>query len=110
MSEGNDEQKFDGGKPPLSMLPRRPLEQISYVIEYGAKKYCQHGWRKGRVFSRDADAALRHIFQWNEGEDLDPESGLPHLAHAACDLLFLLESIVTHPEFDNRYKPEGTDG
>ena len=41
----------------------------------------------------------------NDGEDKDPESGLSHLAHAACCIMFLLEFEKTHPELDDRYKP-----
>jgi len=45
---------------------------------------------------------LRHLTAWWAGEDLDPESGLHHLAHAACCLMFLLEYTQTHTELDDR--------
>jgi len=48
---------------------------------------------------------MRHIAAYNEHENKDPESGLSHLAHAACCLLFLLEYEDTHPELDDRYDP-----
>ena len=35
------------------------------------------------------DAALRHLTAWQTGEQVDAESGLPHLAHAICCLLFM---------------------
>ena len=35
-------------------------------------------------------ATIRHLTAWRSGERLDPESGLPHLAHAACSVLFML--------------------
>jgi len=41
---------------------------------------------------------------FNDGEDKDPESGLSHLAHSLCCLMFLLEFEKTHPELDDRYK------
>ena len=37
------------------------------------------------------DACLRHINLHRRGEEVDPESGLPHLAHAVACLMFLLE-------------------
>ena len=53
---------------------------------------------------RPLAAAMRHIMAFNDGEDKDPESGLSHLAHAACCIMFLLEFEKTHPELDDRYK------
>lgn len=111
LEERMAEEKGDGrkndaaeGKPLLGLLPTRPLEQIARVLEYGAKKYAPHGWRNGIEWQRTLNAALRHLLTYNGGEDKDTESGLSHLAHAACNLLFLLEYEVTHPELDDRYK------
>lgn len=101
MSEG---KKFDSGKPPMSLLPTLPLLEIAKVLQYGASKYEVHNWRKGILYSRITSAVLRHLTLWNEGEELDEESNLPHLAHAACGLLFLLEYSNTKPEMDDRYK------
>ena len=69
------------------------------------EKYAEHNWRKGFVWSRPLSAAMRHITAFNAGEDKDPESGLSHLAHAACCIMFLLEFEKTHKELDDRYKP-----
>lgn len=82
--------KFDLGKPPLSLLPRAALEAEAQVLAYGANKYGRDNWRLGMDHSRLLDACLRHIVAYAEGEDIDPESGLPHLAHARCSLGFLL--------------------
>ena len=85
-------RKDDTGKAPFSLLPWAGVQQILKVLAYGAKKYAPENWRKvpdGR--RRYFDAALRHLTAWYGGEDLDPESGLPHLAHAGCCVLFLLE-------------------
>jgi hypothetical protein len=44
-------------------------------------------------------ALLRHINAWRRGEKCDDESGLHHLAHALCNVAFLLElDIVPPPE------------
>jgi hypothetical protein len=50
----------------------------------------RNNWRKGMRWSRLADAALRHLFKWASGSRVDEETGLSHLAHAMCCLMFLL--------------------
>jgi hypothetical protein len=98
--------KFDGGKLPLHLLSTEAINQTAAVLAFGAQKYAEHNWRKGFVWSRPLSAAMRHITAFNDGEDKDPESGLSHLAHAACCIMFLLEFEKTSKHLDDRYKPE----
>lgn len=98
--------KHDSGKPPMSLLSRTALEEISKVLEFGANKYAADNWRKGFKWRRTLDAAMRHLTAFMDGEDVDPESGLSHLAHLGCNIMFLLEFQKTHPELDDRYKPK----
>jgi hypothetical protein len=97
--------KFDGDKLPLHLLSTEAMNQTAAVLKFGAQKYAEHNWRKGFTWSRPLSAAMRHITAFNAGEDKDPESGLSHLAHAACCIMFLLEFEKTHPHLDDRYKP-----
>lgn len=97
--------KFDSDKLPLHLLSTEAMNQTAAVLAFGAEKYAAHNWRKGFVWSRPLSAAMRHITAFNAGEDKDPESGLSHLAHAACCIMFLLEFEKTHKELDDRYKP-----
>lgn len=97
--------KFDSDKLPLNLLSTEAMNQTAAVLKFGAEKYAEHNWRKGFAWSRPLAAAMRHITAFNDGEDCDPESGLSHLAHAACCIMFLLEFQKTHPELDDRYKP-----
>ena len=97
--------KFDENKLPLHLLSTEALMQTAAVLKFGADKYAAHNWRGGFAWSRPLAAAMRHILAYNAGEDKDPESGLSHLAHAACCIMFLLEFEKTHPELDDRYKP-----
>lgn len=97
--------KFDNGKPRMDLLDPYATEQLALVLTFGAQKYAAWNWTKGLAFSRLIGAALRHIFAFMRGEDLDPESGLPHLAHAQCCLMFLLSMTQRHPELDDREKP-----
>lgn len=98
-------QKFDHGKTRLGLLPTEALEEIGKVLTYGADKYAAHNWRKGLDYSRLYDAALRHLNAWNAGQDTDPESGLMHLAHAGCCIMFLIANQVTGLGQDDRWRP-----
>lgn len=100
--------KDDGTKLRMHLMPPEPVRQIVKVLEFGAKKYAANAWRDGIAWNRILDAAERHIAKWKEGDTYDDESGLNHLAHAACNLVFLLEYAKTHPELDDRYKPNET--
>ena len=94
---------FDDGKSPLALLPKLPLELVADVFGKGASKYAMHNWRAGIQVTRNLSCALRHIFAYNEGEDLDPELGTNHLANAIVRLMFVIETAATHPEMDDRY-------
>jgi len=85
-------RKFDGGKLQYGLLPPQALKATVDVLTFGAQKYEPDNWKhvpdsKRRYF----DALQRHIWAWQEGEQLDPESGKHHLAHALCCLMFLYE-------------------
>jgi len=102
--------KFDSNKqdkPSISLIPTKPLFEIARVLDFGKEKYSAHNWRNGITQDRLLSAAMRHLLSNNEGETLDPESNLNHLAHAACMILFCLEQQLreaTYHEFDNRFK------
>ena len=78
--------KHDANKSRVDLLPPRALRIVADVLTFGAKKYSEENGPK-----RYLRAALSHTLDHMAGERLDPESGLPHLAHAACLLLFILE-------------------
>lgn len=88
---GNTEgKKFDGGKVRLDLLPLDAIEEVAKVMTFGAGKYGDRNWEKGINYMRLVGAALRHIFAWVGGQDRDEETGLSHMAHAACCILFIL--------------------
>lgn len=97
--------KFDTDKLPLNLLSTEAMNQTAAVLKFGAQKYAEHNWRAGFAWSRPLAAAMRHLTAFNDGEDRDPESGLSHLAHAACCIMFLLEFEKTHRHLDDRYRP-----
>jgi Domain of unknown function (DUF5664) len=98
------------GKPKLSSVPSSLDIAVAKVIfkssTEGGGKYPMHNWRKGLPWTGVADSALRHIRDFLDGKDLDKESGLHTLYHATTNLAFLIEYLETHPEMDDRYKPE----
>ena len=77
-------------KPRLDLVPWPAVEQIAEVLTYGAAKYDDNNWARGARWGRYFAALCRHLFAWWGGENLDPETGLSHLAHAGCCLLFLM--------------------
>jgi hypothetical protein len=96
--------KLDENKNRLDLLSAPWIEGVGHVLTFGAKKYEAHNWRKGIQTSRLLGAALRHLFAYLRGEDLDPETGLSHLLHASCCVMFAFELSLTKPELDDRYK------
>lgn len=88
------EAKADAGKPRPSLVPVSLIEAVASIREYGVAKYHDpDNWRKVEP-QRYRDAAFRHWLSYLKGEELDPESGLPHLHHCACNLAFLIEMEV----------------
>ena len=86
--------KADTGKAPVSLVPTGIIWAIARVRDYGLKKYPKtgrEGW-KNIDKNRIRDAFLRHVLRYiDDPEGVDEESGLPHRAHAACNLAFLCE-------------------
>ena len=90
----NIEAKSDAGKPKLSLVPRQIIYDIAKIREYGNAKYPDGGpdnWKKVEI-ERYRDAAFRHFLAYlDDPKGVDKESGLPHLAHLACNIAFLCE-------------------
>lgn len=82
----------DSAKPPLAWLPWGGLEEVAWVLDFGAKKYGNGNYRQGMEVSRNLSCAIRHISAYMQGQRIDSESGRSHLAHAACRLLFALQN------------------
>lgn len=80
-----------GRKPArMDLIPPGPLLELSKVYGFGAGKYDDHNYIKGYNWSLSYGAMQRHLMAWASGEDIDPESGRPHLAHAAWHCFSLM--------------------
>lgn len=84
--------KFDMGKTRLELIPTELIDGVGRVLTFGASKYEAENWRNFTEadFPRLVGASMRHMEAYRRGEVIDPESGLPHLAHIATNMGFLL--------------------
>lgn len=98
--------KADEGKFRMSLLPMDVLADLIKVLEHGAKKYGTSSWRHMDEWNRFWDAAQRHLIAWQCGEDLDTDTGLNHMLHAACNCLFLATLQKHKLGTDNRQKSD----
>jgi hypothetical protein len=85
-------RKFDGNKLEYGLTPPLALKSVVEILTIGAQKYERDNWKhvpdaKRRYF----DATMRHLWDWKCGEKYDEETNKNHLAHAICNLMFLLE-------------------
>lgn len=99
----NPKDRVGAGKPPLHLIP--PAAEIleSIVMGLGARKYGEYNWRSSKVRTTIyIAAAKRHLAQWLDGQDDDPESGVSHLAHARACLGVLLDAIANKNVIDDR--------
>lgn len=102
--EAGSAARYNGGKPDFSLIPLCTLEDEARVWEYGKRKYAAWNWAKGMPYSAVIASVLRHIAAFQRGEDNDPESGLPHIAHAMCNLRMLSLYQITYTAGDDRPK------
>lgn len=98
--------KHDTGKPRYDLMPQEFLDGVAEVLTYGANKYEDRNWEKGMRWGRPFAALMRHMWAWWGGEDLDPETKMPHLWHAGCNLAFLIAFRARKIGVDDRALPE----
>ena len=104
--------KYDKGKPKIHLVPPEAIYAIASVYGFGAEKYGENNWRKDihkYPYSRHYSSIMRHMLAFHSGEHIDPESGLPHLAHAMTQMMILYMTTLEAPEMDDRFKPETDD-
>lgn len=91
--------KHDNGKLKLDLIPPEIIEMLGEVFQYGSGKYGRNNWEKGFADDRLIAAALRHYVEYAKGNRYDEDSGLPHLAQAAWNLL-ILETLKRRKDND----------
>lgn len=95
--------KHDQNKVDWAILPLDATEEIIKVFQFGEKKYARGNFANGDglEYTRMLNSLMRHTTSFMRGEDLDPESGLSHMAHAGCCVLMLLHFITHKDQFPN---------
>ena len=98
--------KFDSGKRRVDLVPTEAVNAIADILTAGAVKYGEHNWRHGMDWSRVYGAAQRHLLAFWGGDDIDDESGMPHIWHALTNIAFLVSYQAMSVGRDDRWKQE----
>ncbi len=81
------------------------IKGVVAVLTYGAQKYKRDSWQHvPNARERYMDAADRHLNSLALGQDRDYESGLPHIFHAICNLMFVAWFDLRDRGFINPYQ------
>lgn len=104
--DGNPKDLIGAKKLPLGLVPDTATAWTAMALLHGALKYGRYNWRDAGVrVSIYVDALRRHVAAYWNGEDLDPESGLPHLAHVGACVNILLDAWECDKLTDDRPQP-----
>lgn len=96
--------KFDEGKARFDLLPPDALNEAARVFTMGAAKYADRNWEKGMDWGRVYAATHRHLGAFWGGEQVDPESGMLHTAHATFGTLVLTAYQMRNVGNDSRHE------
>jgi len=84
--------KDDKAKNRLELIDPEFILGLGAVLTFGADKYEANNWKLGgsdKDLARIRGAMLRHQMALATGEEVDPESGINHTYHIACNAMFL---------------------
>ena len=99
----NPKDVIGSTKASLCCVPCGPLFEVGAAMLDGSAKYGRHNWRViGVRASVYYEAALRHLMKYWEGEDLDKDSGVHHLAHVAACCLIARDAAMSDKLDDDR--------
>lgn len=103
----NPKEAAGAAKLPLQLVPAAASRDMALALAHGAAKYGKWNWRDaGIVLSTYIGALRRHVDALAEGEWINPDSGLPHIAH------ILAGAAIVSDAFENDmieldYPPQG---
>lgn len=98
--------RLSKGKPQLHYIPGRVMRALAPVFEYGAIKYNDFNYKRGAGLPDVSfiDSCLRHVEDYNDGVDLDVESGLNNIDMAIVNLMMLRDVQLSGKGKDYRFR------
>ena len=106
--DDNPKTQFGMTKVPMHLVPPVAIGHMALAFGNGAGKYGPFNWREKTISSTVYyAAAMRHLQAWYDGEDIAPDSGVHHLAHAMACCAMVLDGESTGMLNDNRPPPGG---
>lgn len=100
--ENKEGLRYNNGKDRYDLLEPYAIQQLVKVFSRGAEKYEPYNWEKGMKWSSVLASLKRHVAAFEQGKDLDDETLLPHMAHAAWNALALVSYMKIAPQYDDR--------
>ncbi|MDI6854411.1 MAG: DUF5664 domain-containing protein [Deltaproteobacteria bacterium] len=94
--------RHNRGKLRYDLVSPKALRHLVEVYTMGAEKYDDRNWERGLPLMETFASLQRHAWAWAEGEDLDPESGLHHMAHVMWNAAAILHFYGSRPDLDDR--------
>lgn len=94
--------RYNNGKTKYELLHPVAIEGVAKVLTKGAEKYADRNWENGMSWSSVIGCLRRHLAAFEQGEDFDKETGLPHIDHVQCNAHFLSTFMITYPQGDDR--------
>lgn len=99
----NPKDAIGSKKAKLSVIPAGVLFDVGNALTEGMMKYGRHNYRVTGVRSSIYyDAAMGHLMDWWEGQDIDPDSGLSHVTKAIASLVVLRDAMLQEMLNDDR--------
>jgi hypothetical protein len=102
--------RYNDKKLRLDLVPPSLERAVATVLQQACERevnpYPERNWERGMPWSKVEASLQRHLNAWRSGQDLDPETSLPHVWHLACNVAFLIEYLETCPTLDDRPRRE----
>ncbi|MBL4763465.1 MAG: hypothetical protein JKY93_12310 [Gammaproteobacteria bacterium] len=99
----NPKKKFGAAKVGVSNIPIPVMREVGAAMNEGADKYGAYNWRESEIDAETYfNSTRRHLDDWWDGEDIDPDSGIHHVSKAISSLMVLRDSMLAGTFEDNR--------
>jgi len=87
----------------MSVVPAGVIAEIAVAMTEGMNKYGRHNYREvGVRASVYYDGTMRHLMDWWEGTDIDPDSMMNHVTKAITSLTVLRDCMMNDNWVDDR--------